>query len=355
MVVAATLWYLERRNARAMLQVERETLLEARRAIREAGAGLTDALGDVPELGTDRTRERAISRVQVLMPALAATLTTALLSGRRKARTAAAEVVIAEVKSLAMPGSGGFTLAGKAAATVDAAASQVRASALASSWGSAAIAKIEEALATEATSPKAAVAELTAITDRRADTTVSTETAAAFNDGKAVANDVIAEQPWSAGMYRTWSAYLDARTCSICWRKDGETVPIGQPFSDGLKPPAHPRCRCIETMIYIPKPAALEAIGWDYEAFKDEVLAELLEMKRGTRPTLESGQRYAPAYIELAEKAGSPKALTDMLHRGEFLDDDGPLARATNQWSHVLHATSKERERAFAPQRRAAN
>lgn len=355
-IVAAALWHLERRNARAMLRAERETLLEARRAIREAGGEIADALHDASEHGPDATKERAIGRVQASMPALAAALAWALLSGRRKAREAASTVAAQEIQVLRLVEREAFTLTIKGASAADAAVAQVRASSIASSWGSAAIAKIEEALRPTAKSPKAAVAELTALVERRAERTVATEVANAFNEGKSEAYSEIAQEPWAAGMYRTWSAYLDSITCSYCWRKDGETVPLGQPFNDGMNPPAHPNCRCIITTAFVPNPAALEAIGWDYEGFKDEVLAELLEMKRGTRSTAPGGQRYAPAYIELAQEVGSPKALVEMLHRGDYLMPEGVMTvQSRNIWSHVVNLTREERERALSPRSRAIN
>lgn len=41
-----------------------------------------------------------------------------------------------------------------------------------------------------------------------------------------------------------WFTAMDERVCSVCGAKHGELTPLGQTFSGGLYPPAHPYCRC---------------------------------------------------------------------------------------------------------------
>lgn len=359
MLVAAATWHLERRNAKTLLRVEQEALREAQKAIREAGGELSGAVADDVVFNAASARERAVERIHAGIPLLSASLAAALLRGRRRAREAGAAAAEADVKTLAPKPTQDAILAHRAAGTrqlshakerIDAATAQVRAGALASSWGSAAIAKLEEALAGQ-TSVRAALLEVTQVVSLRAERTVATEVAAAFNETKIEELEALLDRHPDPGWFKTWSAYLDAKTCSICWRKDGETVPVGKPFRDNLAPPAHPFCRCIVVLVFLPKPAILEALGWDYEAFKDEVFRELLEMDR-TRSATKDGDRYAPAYIELAKKIGSPKTLMEMVRRGDFLAEDDVPYLDPNVFSHLLNASEEERGRALSPKPR---
>ncbi|MBQ8963548.1 MAG: hypothetical protein IJ089_07105 [Clostridia bacterium] len=81
---------------------------------------------------------------------------------------------------------------------------------------------------------------------RRAYTIAETELAYAYNAGQdQVIRDAINDGTIQQGVEKEWSTAFDENVCDECGPMDGETVPIDQPFSNGLMlPPRHPSCRC---------------------------------------------------------------------------------------------------------------
>lgn len=90
----------------------------------------------------------------------------------------------------------------------------------------------------------------------RAERIVITETARAMT---VVENEVSK----SYGiMEKTWRTSIDDRVCPICLPMEGETVRIGQLFSEGVEgPPAHVTCRCFLEDV-IPADWEVPANGW---------------------------------------------------------------------------------------------
>lgn len=196
-------------------------------------------------------------------------------------------------------------------AALDSAAATAAAAGLAAAWGSAAL----SGLAAAADGAEArALAKLPGLLDGRARRTASTETAYAFNDEtEALLAELVTIRGSSAprrgdavpepGMFKVYSAILDAHTCAVCFAEDGEVVELAKSFKTG-PPPLHPSCRCVVEHIIVPKPERLEDIEIDYDLFKEEV-ADVIREGRAR------GEREALAFV--AESLGSkrsPVALT---------------------------------------------
>jgi hypothetical protein len=82
---------------------------------------------------------------------------------------------------------------------------------------------------------------------------------------------------WTAMTYKVWTAFLDGRTCSVCWGLDAQMVPFWQPFDDDAQVPLHNRCRCAVVTMVIPEAMRrrLPGLQIDYGQIKDE-LQELI-------------------------------------------------------------------------------
>lgn len=86
----------------------------------------------------------------------------------------------------------------------------------------------------------------------RADTIGLTESHTATNHGALQATkDAIDNGVLQEGEYQLeWLYTNDDRTCDECTELDGETIDIGDTFSNGLEcPPAHQRCRCTTIIV----------------------------------------------------------------------------------------------------------
>lgn len=98
---------------------------------------------------------------------------------------------------------------------------------------------------------------------QRAQTIAETEMAFAYNAAAdAVVQQNIKDGYFDSGVQKYWLTAADERVCDECGALDGETVPIDEPFSIGVKlPPAHPRCRCAVGYknIKVLKPAPTQA------------------------------------------------------------------------------------------------
>jgi hypothetical protein len=78
--------------------------------------------------------------------------------------------------------------------------------------------------------------------EQRAETIARTEISAAQNAGMVRAGKEYARQTGEP-VEKVWLV-TGSNPCQVCLDHDGETVPVGHGFSDGLTVPAHPRCMC---------------------------------------------------------------------------------------------------------------
>jgi len=81
---------------------------------------------------------------------------------------------------------------------------------------------------------------------------------------------------WTAMTFKVWSAFLDGRTCAVCWRLDAQMVPFDKPFDEDAQVPLHNRCRCAVVSMVIPEAMRrrLPGLQVDY----GEIKAELREL-----------------------------------------------------------------------------
>jgi hypothetical protein len=157
---------------------------------------------------------------------------------------------------------------------------------------------------------------------KRLETHAATETAVAVNGEHASAASEFAAdyagEDWIAGVHRVWSAILDARTCPSCWSHDGETVQLGKPFSEGVEPPLHARCRCLVMTVLLTDALArkMPGIAIDYSQMKQDV-REFFQTERAARDA--TGKRHAVGYLRAADKKTSPQTLTRILTDRNYL------------------------------------
>lgn len=78
-------------------------------------------------------------------------------------------------------------------------------------------------------------------------TTAATETADAYNTGRA--KYLRQRSVHRVELYRIWDATLDKRTCPTCSAADGTIVGLREPFPLGRPGGVHPRCRCTESLL----------------------------------------------------------------------------------------------------------
>ena len=80
---------------------------------------------------------------------------------------------------------------------------------------------------------------------RRPDAIAVTETTASMSRGVSIYQALIAA--FTVNSMRVWNTRLDERVCPICGPLHGKRFPVwGEQFP--LGPPAHPFCRCYETL-----------------------------------------------------------------------------------------------------------
>ena len=92
---------------------------------------------------------------------------------------------------------------------------------------------------TNGESLEALVRDLTPIYGRqRAELIASTEVTRSFSEANK-----IAYQQSGVVKQEVWRTAADERVCPICGPLNGKRVPVGESW-DGLRPPAHPNCRC---------------------------------------------------------------------------------------------------------------
>ncbi|EYB67406.1 hypothetical protein DEIPH_ctg041orf0001 [Deinococcus phoenicis] len=75
-----------------------------------------------------------------------------------------------------------------------------------------------------------------------------TEVAAAFSAAHQQSAEQLAAE-FEVEMVKTWHTRIDGRERDEHRAMDGETVPIDEPFSNGLMQPGEPNCRCVVTYV----------------------------------------------------------------------------------------------------------
>ncbi len=92
----------------------------------------------------------------------------------------------------------------------------------------------------------------------RVEMVAATETSQAFNaERENETTEYVQRQSSDLAplLLKTWDATLDRATCSTCKGLDGTIVPWGFSFPGFAVPgDIHPRCRCIEGMLFLPIP-----------------------------------------------------------------------------------------------------
>lgn len=105
--------------------------------------------------------------------------------------------------------------------------------------------------ASTATARRQADSVALARVEKRIELQVVTENAEAWNAARSSSRIA----GWDVHLYKLWDAWLDKRTCEVCYRLDGTLIPRGEKFRDPVtrKPTRpgkiHPRCRCEEQYV----------------------------------------------------------------------------------------------------------
>lgn len=87
--------------------------------------------------------------------------------------------------------------------------------------------------------------------DSRARGIVTTETSTAFSGARReAAKRAKAEARSKTVILERWDAILDHAVCPICQFADGETIRLGDSFSEGVPGAVHSRCRCTSHYLY---------------------------------------------------------------------------------------------------------
>jgi hypothetical protein len=102
-------------------------------------------------------------------------------------------------------------------------------------------------VAAEAPTVSEATAAANAAMRARTVTIAATETAEAYNAGRAKYLQRLPRQ--RVELFKVWDATLDKRTCPICERADGTIVGIRESFPQGRPGGVHPNCACSETIL----------------------------------------------------------------------------------------------------------
>lgn len=275
---------LQRRSAGQLLRAEAKTIGLLQRAIRLQVSQVVANLYEVPDADTAFLKRRAIAAIRHAVPMVGAAAQEAIRQGREHGREAAYNQVLTELKQVRVE----LRMAGVDESEhpkdppaaedpegQDDLAAHTAATSLASAWGSRALAKV---LAWESDPNGSLAADIHRTIpelDKKTRMIATTETARAFNDEHDEGVGYVAEQheanTWLAGLFKTWSAILDRKTCAVCAAHDGEIVVAGMSFDGGDEPGAvHPCCRCTQTMMIIPAMIPGRTTPGHYEGLEDD-------------------------------------------------------------------------------------
>ena len=185
--------------------------------------------------------------------------------------------------------------------TIDVPASANVGASVASRWGTAALASVLRWEASPETSLPHAIRSTATALAPQLETVAATEISSAFYAEQLEALEPLSDYPWSAQIFKVWSAMLDGSTCQRCFEMDGRAVPTDVAWPEGASQPLHPRCRCMTVPLYIPKPRALQDVATDYGSYKQEIRDQIRE-SRGVR----SFDRPAAEFVSRSRASRSP-------------------------------------------------
>jgi hypothetical protein len=279
LAVVAGLLMRERRTVRALIRAERRALVRLRRAV----AAVLDNANASLDMSDTR---RALATIRRTAPRLAHSLEQAIISVRTDARLAARGTVLREIGSAAF-----HPLDGRIEHDV------ASAHATATSYASAGSSRVSATVLHE-TPPEGVHPFRTNAHDARLERIAATENAGAFNDERRRIFDSLDDD----SRFKVWSAILDRVTCRYCFGKDGEVRQLHESF--GATPPVHPNCRCVISLLSLPKPERLEDVSMDYHSLKSEIRDVIRERREV------SGRHAVDFLTESMGDKRSPLALT---------------------------------------------
>ncbi len=318
-VLLATWRKLEAARARARLATERRALRLLQDALQLQVSRLADRLEVSRSVtGTAALKSTAIAGISQTVPHVQAALAAAVLAARSDARETSrtrAEAELEHLRTLLRRDGYGAAELPPDPEPGDSEHDQVAAGSAASSissrWSTAALAATLAWEADPSGSLAYAVRRTAAGAAPQLEGIAATEVSSAFNEEHDSALELLSEYPWSPGIFKVWSALLDGRVCQRCYELDGRAVPVDGAWPEGASQPLHPRCRCMEVPLYIPKPRALQDIATDYAGYKAEIRDQIRESrKRGAPPSrspaVAGPARNAPQFIGRSKADRSP-------------------------------------------------
>lgn len=333
---------LERARARARLATEKRALRLLSDALQLQVSRLADRLEVSRSLsGPAALKSTAIAGISQAVPHVQAAMAGAVLAARSDARETSRQRTEAELAHLRTllrrDGYDGADLPSDPEpgdSEHDSIAAGSAASSVSSRWATAALAATLAWEADPSGSLAYAIRRTAAGAAPQLETVAATEVSTAFNEEHDDGLEQLSEYPWSAGVFKVWSAILDGRVCNRCYEQDGQTVPVDKPWKDGASQPMHPRCRCMEVPLYIPKPKALQDVASDYSAYKAEIRDQIRESRRKPGPSVATPgpARNAPQFIERSKPGRSPQVISKDFAVGRLSSGRtavGRLARRT--------------------------
>ena len=294
---------LERQAARARLRSETELLRDLRAVLRFQVSALTERLDYVQD------KSKALLLIRQAADRIDDAITATVTVGRGAARDASLAQVSRELEHLRKLLTADGWTAGElppdptpAPREDDVAAAANVAASVSSRWGTAALSAVyaweeDPSDVSLATAVRGTVVALSP----QLETIAATEISDAFSAELEEALEPLSDYPWSAQVFKVWSAMLDGVTCHRCYELDGRAVPVDDPWPDGAYQPLHPRCRCMGVPLYIPKPRALQDVATDYAAYKAEVRDQI----RASRHSKAAG-RHAADFVARSRAGRSP-------------------------------------------------
>lgn len=301
---------LERSRAAARLQVERSSLKDSRAAVRTIVSSAADRLEGIrnaPRL----SKMTALAAIQAASGQLRDQVAASVADGRDDARTASLSRANAEIEHLSSllskDGWSGSELPGPVAPDVpdtDAIRAAAAGASVSSRWAALALGAVSQWEADGGSLPTA-LRRTTTLLDPHLSRAIATEISEAFADEHLAALEPLSDYPWSAQVFKVWSAILDGRLCQRCYELDGRAVPLNHSWPEGATQPLHPHCRCMEVPLYIPKPARLQDTASDYSAYKAEIRDQIRE-SRGKRDF----GRTAGQFVERSRVGRSPTVIS---------------------------------------------
>lgn len=169
----------------------------------------------------------------------------AILHGRQRARLGSRRTLLEELEAIA-PG-----IAQLAGPRRDDTQRALRtATAFATRWRK----QADEAVAEDKLPHGRAARSATRHVQSHIELVAATEVADAFNDERIEtlrhAPEIVTETNPLVVLFKVWDAAMDRRTCRVCANLHGTIRPLIMDFPTRM--PAHPRCRCVTTILALP-------------------------------------------------------------------------------------------------------